>query len=76
MCYFGPSGIYKECHPCRGVPRCMCVYSFVCPLLDSFNQRRQWQPTPVLLPGKSHGQRSLVGCRLWGRTESDTTEAT
>ena len=36
--------------------------------------RRQWQPTPVLLPGKSQGQRSLVGCRLWGRIESDTTE--
>ena len=33
-------------------------------------------PTPVLLPGKSHGQRSPVGCRLWGRTESDTTEVT
>ena len=33
-------------------------------------------PTPVLLPGKSHGWRSLVGCRLWGRTESDTTEVT
>ena len=38
--------------------------------------RRQWQPTPVLLPGKSHGRRSLVGCRLWGHAESDTTEAT
>ena len=38
--------------------------------------RRQWQPTPVLLPGKSHGQRSLVGCCLWGRTESETTEVT
>ena len=38
--------------------------------------RRQWHPTPVLLPGKSQGWRSLVGCRLWGRTESDTTEAT
>ena len=37
-------------------------------------QRRQWQPTPVLLPGKSHGQRSLVGCCLWGRIESDRTE--
>ena len=36
--------------------------------------RRQWHPTPVLLPGKSHGQRSLVGCRPWGRKESDTTE--
>ena len=30
------------------------------------NQRRQWHPTPVLLPGKSHGWRSLVGCRPWG----------
>ena len=36
--------------------------------------RRQWHPTPVLLPGKSHGRRSLVGCHLWGRTESDMTE--
>ena len=36
--------------------------------------RRQWHPTPVLLPGKSHGWRSLVGCSPWGRTESDTTE--
>ena len=36
--------------------------------------RRQWHPTPVFLPGKSHGQRSLVGCSPWGRTESDTTE--
>ena len=35
---------------------------------------KQWHPTPVLLPGKSHGQRSLVGCCLWGHTESDTTE--
>ena len=38
--------------------------------------RRKWQPSPLLLPGESQGQRSLVGCRLWGRTESDTTEAT
>ena len=38
--------------------------------------RRKWQPTPVILPGESHGQGSLVGCRLQGRTESDTTEAT
>ena len=37
---------------------------------------RKWQPTPVFLPGESQGQRNLVGCRLWGRTESDTTEAT
>ena len=38
------------------------------------DQRRQWHPTPVLLPGKSHGRRSLVGCSPWGRYESDTTE--
>ena len=36
--------------------------------------RRQWQPTPVLLPGKSHGWRSLEGCSPWGRWGSDTTE--
>ena len=36
--------------------------------------RRKWQPTSVFLPGESQGQGSLVGCRLWGRTESDTTE--
>ena len=39
-------------------------------------RRRQWQPTPVLLPGKSHGRRNLVGCSPWGCTESDTTQAT
>ena len=37
-------------------------------------RRRQWHPTPVLLPGKSHGRRSLVGCSPWGRWGSDTTE--
>ena len=38
--------------------------------------RRKWQPTPVFLPGESQGRGRLVGCRLWGHTESDTTEAT
>ena len=37
-------------------------------------QRRQWHPTPVLLPGKRHGWRSLIGCSPWSRQESDTTE--
>ena len=37
-------------------------------------RRRQWHPTPVLLPGKSHGRRSLVDCSPWGREESDMTE--
>ena len=38
--------------------------------------RRKWRPTPVFLPRESQGRGSLVGFRLWGRTESDTTEAT
>ena len=38
--------------------------------------RRKWQLTPVFLPGESQGRGNLVGCRLWGRTDSDTTEAT
>ena len=38
--------------------------------------RRKWQPTPVFLPGESQGWGSPVGCRLWGRTELDTTEVT
>ena len=37
-------------------------------------QRRKWQPTPVLLPGKAHGWRSLEGCSPWGHEQSDTTE--
>ena len=45
-------------------------------LFTFMHWRRTWQPTPVFLPGESQGWRSLVGCRLWGRTELDTTEAT
>ena len=44
------------------------------PLLEAPGWRRQWPPIPVLLPGKSHGQRSLVGYSPWGLEESDTTE--
>ena len=50
------------------------LYVFNAQFLNDW--RRQWQPTPVLLPGESQGRRSLVGCRLWDRTESDTTDAT
>ena len=42
--------------------------------LKQMRRRRQWQPTPVLLPGKSHGWRSLVVCSPWGYKELDTTE--
>ena len=45
-------------------------------LFTFLHWRRKWQPTPVFLPGESQGWGSLVGCRLWGRTESDTTGAT
>ena len=62
-----PHGLQHTRPPCPSpTPR---VYSNSCPL-----QRRHWHPTPVLLPGKSHGQRSMVGCSPWGCYESDTTE--
>ena len=45
-------------------------------LFTFMHWRRKWQPTPVFLPGESQGRQRLVGCCLWGRTESDTTETT
>ena len=45
-------------------------------LLTFMHWRRKWQPTPVFSPGESQVQRSLIACRLWGRTESGTTEVT
>ena len=45
-------------------------------LFTFMHWRRKWQPTPVFLPGESQGWGSPVGCRLWGRTESDTTKVT
>ena len=45
-------------------------------LFTFMHWRRKWQPTPVFLPGESQGPGSLVGCHLWGGTESDTTEVT
>ena len=53
------------------------VWCFTCisfQMLYMKLERRQWHPTPVLLPGKSHGRRRLVGFSPWGREESDTTE--
>ena len=47
---------------------CCCAQAFSsCGKLGLYSQRRQWHPTPVLLPRKSHGRRSLVGCSSWGR---------
>ena len=45
-------------------------------LFTFMHWRRKWQPTPMFLPGESQGRGSLVGCHLWGRTESDMTEVT
>ena len=54
-------------------PMCaLCAYFY--PHSIDEKRRRRWHPTPVLLPGKSHGWRSLVGCSPWGSEESDTTE--
>ena len=51
-----------------------CSRSIISTQLTLVSWRRQWNPTPILLPGKSHGQRSLVGYSSWGCKESDTTE--
>ena len=48
--------------------------TWVRPWVGKIPWRRKWQPTPVSLPGKSHGQRSLVSCSPWGRKESGMTE--
>ena len=62
----------------QGIPGytsvCNIINDSKCTLLGSVSQRRRWHPTPLLLPGKSHGRRSLVGCSPWGCEESDTTE--
>ena len=69
----------RACVPCVGrwTPNPWASWEVLTPLLEvtvSASRRRQWHPTPVLLPGKSHGGRSLVGRRPWGRQESGTTE--
>ena len=55
---------------------CLWIEATSLSLFTFTHGRRKWQPTPVFLPGESQGRGSLVGCHLWGRTESDTTEAT
>ena len=61
------SGTRQDVHSC---------HFYTAQYWKSMHWRRKWQPTPVFLPGESQGRGSLVGCRLWGHTESDTTEAT
>ena len=59
---------------CTVKKECSAFYSSNFWRLLRFQRRRQWHPTPVLLPGKSHGRRSLEGCSPWGRWGSDVTE--
>ena len=68
-----PSGSSSKEHACQ--PRRPKRRSFD-PWVGKIPWRRAWQPTPVLLPGEFHGQRSLVGYGAWGRKELDTTEVT
>ena len=70
QCHIATRHEYKEG---KGIPVPIFFFFFtVCNWVQ--NGRRQWQPTPVLLPGKPHGRRSLMGCSPWNRKESDTTE--
>ena len=73
------TGSYGHCNClvlgfyCQNYQTVICVSgSFL--IVCTYIRRRQWHPTPVLLPGKSHGRRSLVGCSPWGCEESDRTE--
>ena len=52
------------------------ITSLLFNMLPKLVRRRKWKPTPVFLPGKSQGQRNLMGCNLWSHTELDTTEVT
>ena len=64
--YRGDSEITADGDCSHEIERCLLLGKKVMTNLDSILQRRQWHPTPVLLPGKSHGRRSLVGCSPWG----------
>ena len=80
----GLSYTYMCIHSPQGLPSwlsgkesaCQCRKLGFDPCVGEVPQRRKWQPIPVFLLGKSHGQRSLVGCSPWGHKESDTTEMT
>ena len=75
LCFLRALYFSACCNTCVPSPRCWLAWlgpahpSYLCDFPPpSFSyQRRQWHPTPVLLPGKSHGWRSLVGCSPWGR---------
>ena len=85
--HFMASIRFSECMQCTGFPGGDSGIAPACqrrrlnrhgldPWVRKIPWRRAWQPTPVFLPGESHGQRSLAGYSTWGHRESDTTEAT
>ena len=69
----------KKAHAHREKEQCVQLFQFkirkpALVVLRMWGWRRQWHPTPALLPGKPQGRRSLIGCSPWGLYESDTTE--
>ena len=77
LLYFSTDTLIICLWPVSSVGWCSLSILFIVYFMDLAQLwRRQWHPTPVFLPGESQGRGSLVGCSLWGCTESDTTEAT
>ena len=74
LCLANPTGGGDWWAAVHGVARSQTQLNNFTSFFTFMHWRRKWQPTPVLLPGESQGQGSLVGCHLWGHTESDTTE--
>ena len=85
--HLAKEALWRNLHPLLGFPggasgkepTCQCRRHerfWLDPWVRKMPWRRRWQPTPVFLPGKSPGRRSLVGYRPWGCKESDMTEAT
>ena len=78
LSYFYVNYVHENVFPKKTHIFSLSILIFAFPIYASVRTliwRRKWQPTPVFLPGESQGRRSLVGCRLWGCTESDTAEA-
>ena len=73
-CHFLLQGIFPTQGSNPGLPHWRQTLYHLSQQGSVLYRRRRWHPSPVLLPGKSHGRRSLVGCSPWSREESDTNE--
>ena len=71
-----PTGIFERVHVYMTLSKVKRFMSLNMKIRRLWRNPFKWQPTPVFLPGESQGWGSLVGCHLWGRIESDTTEVT